>query len=454
MAKPIVVVGVVGFNGLAPEATQAFLGAFYSLGKEHSGEFDFRLALICKKEQFRARNELVEMALAEGAEFLWQIDDDTVLRRDTFKVLMEGLQACPKAGVAGALYVQRAEPFSAVALQGVQAPNGTWTCEYIPPHRLKGTLEVDIVGGGCFLFRMEALKGLLRPYFWSDGEVGTDIQICLKLRESGWKVLCMADHEVGHVCGGKIIYPSTIPDDFKRFNERKAKVFEACLRYLGVSSEQFWAQVAWSWETHRALWESKPRDTKQEVEAFYKEPPLQDPLVVRGVWYNFFSDPGQTHMRIIQEWVHARQWHMRKVLDFGGGIGTIAEMFLEASAGYVELVELASGPSGFLAFRRKADKQAGVLVVRDRPSLLTFDVLVLMDVVEHLDDPRETLTRLLDHLSPKAWIITDAHCYEFFGPEKGVPQHLKRISPEDFAQLLREAGFVEGTCKYVWERRR
>jgi membrane glycosyltransferase len=107
--KRKVLIGIVAFDGIMPEAQAASIKAFYDLGKYHSEDYEFYFEIQMKREQFRAKNHLTNVALKLDCEFMWQIDDDSVLNPDTFEVLMKMLDDEPDAGIAGCLYSHKGQ---------------------------------------------------------------------------------------------------------------------------------------------------------------------------------------------------------------------------------------------------------------------------------------------------------------------------------------------------------
>ncbi|MGW8179691.1 MAG: glycosyltransferase, partial [bacterium] len=203
--KRRVLIGVVAFDGIVAEAQRSFLQAFYNLGKLYSGMFEFPFEIVRKREQFRAKNYLTDMAIKFDCEYMWQIDDDTVLNGNTFETLVEMLDNDPDIGIAGCIYSHKGADQHPIVMWTEMTPLGNAVSDYYHPHELTGgVMEVGAMGGGCMMFRVAALKEMMEPYFWNEADVGTDIQICMRFKEAGWKVACHTGHEVGHVGDRKI----------------------------------------------------------------------------------------------------------------------------------------------------------------------------------------------------------------------------------------------------------
>lgn len=121
-----------------------------------------------------------------------------------------------------------------------------------------------------------------------------------------------------------------------------------------------------------------------------------------------------------------------KVLDFGGGICTLA-IALSLAGSSVDVIEPGPWMRAFGA-ERAAMLGAKIRFV-DEPDGL-YDSIVAMDVVEHLERPAAFLELAASHLAPNGkiainWVFHKDHLH---------PQHIAECTPEsgEFHRTLRE----------------
>lgn len=178
--------------------------AFY-LGRRYQ-EYDFFLAVRGKKEQFRARNSIIEEALRVDTDYIFMLDDDQIIdiewtelpssRYEFLRKLIGHLENDPKKGIVGALYYQRNDK-DCYPLIMQKNKNG----EYFLLSHLEiagGLQKVDVTGGGAMLIRKEVFDKIPSPWFEPEFDLGTDIQICKKVAEAGFTIWCDTSVEIGH----------------------------------------------------------------------------------------------------------------------------------------------------------------------------------------------------------------------------------------------------------------
>jgi hypothetical protein len=178
--------------------------AFY-LGRRYQ-EYDFFLAVRGKKEQFRARNAIVEEALRIDSDYLFMLDDDQIidiensglatLRYDFLHKLIKHLEEDPEKGIVGALYYQRDDrEIHPVIMQ----KNKEGEYFFLTHMEIAGHLQkVDATGGGAMLIRKEVFDKIQPPWFEPEFDLGTDIQICKKVAEAGFTIWCDTSVQIGH----------------------------------------------------------------------------------------------------------------------------------------------------------------------------------------------------------------------------------------------------------------
>jgi GT2 family glycosyltransferase len=178
----------------------------FALGRRYP-EYDFFLAVRGKKEQFRARNSIVEEALRAGCDYLFFLDDDQIIDIDNsmlpssrylfLKRLIQHMDNDPAMGICGALYYQRdATDCWPVVMQVNRGGHGYSFLTH--PEITGGLQRVAVTGGGAMLIRASVFDKIEHPWFRPELDFGTDIQICQKVQEAGFTVWCDTSVEIGH----------------------------------------------------------------------------------------------------------------------------------------------------------------------------------------------------------------------------------------------------------------
>ncbi len=443
--KRRILIGIVAFDGILGEAQGAALKALYDLGKYHSKDYEFILEMIIKAEQFRAKNRLTKVALVNKCEFMWQIDDDTVLNPHTFSTLMKMLDDEPDAGIAGCLYSHKGENQNPVVMWVDMTPAGNTVAEYYQPYELTGeVMEVGVTGGGCMMFRMAAFKEMVEPFFWNEADLGTDLQICVRMQQAGWKVLCHTGHEVGHVGARKVWYPSVLEPVMAEMHRFCEKLYFDVLEYLGINGDEYRFRTVQSIGRFQEIWLEMRPETSTEIKGVYEEHSMQDLAVVRHIFYN---NKKRKNWGEFHAYIHNTK--PKRALDYGCGVGYGAQMLCEIGAETLA-IDLDVGPLDFLEWRgKKYGFEDKLEVVRIKESDgngvgylpdENFDVIVLKDVLEHLANPEEVLRETLARLNPGGIILSNAHIDLFLGPGEGNPQHLDLLGAEKFGEICTEYG--------------
>ena len=210
-----VCIGIPCFQGVPYEVLDDYMRLAYHLGRRNQ-EFDFYLAIKGKGEQYRARNAIVEQAIATACDYLFMLDDDQIFDiektlgpsecYDIITKLVQHLKEDPQKGIVGALYFQRGATCDPVIMY--RNPPGYTFYNYSDiTRRLQ---KVDITGGGAMCINMKVFDKIDSPWFVAECDVGqgTDIQICEKVQKAGWEVWCDTSLEIGHIMAEREIVSS------------------------------------------------------------------------------------------------------------------------------------------------------------------------------------------------------------------------------------------------------
>jgi 2-polyprenyl-3-methyl-5-hydroxy-6-metoxy-1,4-benzoquinol methylase len=146
-----------------------------------------------------------------------------------------------------------------------------------------------------------------------------------------------------------------------------------------------------------------------------------------------------------------------RLLEIGSAYGFF---LLEASAHYeVHGVELADDAAAF-ARARGLDVRTGSLTQQILEEVGPVDVVVMLDVIEHLEHPKATLWRCAEFLRPGgAVVLTTPDFASALARISGKrwrnmtpPQHLWYFTPDSLAKMAEAAGLTVTRVDHPWKR--
>jgi 2-polyprenyl-3-methyl-5-hydroxy-6-metoxy-1,4-benzoquinol methylase len=178
-------------------------------------------------------------------------------------------------------------------------------------------------------------------------------------------------------------------------------------------------------------WEKEGPMTPERITAFYKQ--TMNYLFELGEWHLFVPDKRRSDLALIE---HMRAKQPKNILDFGGGVGLIAVPL--ARAGFdVTLADLDSKSLDFAVFhaqRRGVRLKIWKSDVEPAPPDRTYDVILCMDVLEHL--PRDILHDVVDKLIKLKHAGTEIIISAPFGRTATHPMHMD-LSADTKQQIKR-----------------
>jgi GT2 family glycosyltransferase len=214
MAEEIkkVVIGVPNEGITKSEAYDNHLELMFHLGRmqeiwkteKRTPRYEFYFHTVGRLLTPYAREKLTESALAIGADYMVQFDDDMILPVDMVECMLQDMENQSEIDVLGALAFMRNAPHFPVMY--------TTTEGYDPVHRTpyyireivkkypKDTMvECDAVGFGAVCIRMDILKKMKAPYFMSTTQSGEDIYFCYKAKKAGARIFMDTRIKLGHL---------------------------------------------------------------------------------------------------------------------------------------------------------------------------------------------------------------------------------------------------------------
>lgn len=441
--KPRILIGIVGFQGVVPEAQESVFSMAYHCGK-FMPEYDFFLRVILKREQFRARNHLVEMAQVNECEYLLMLDDDMVIPQDLLQRLMKH-----KKDITGALYFQRGGAYHPVLMHQASGKDGLKGIDFIHhfDQRLRnpGLHEFDIIGGGCMLFKTEVFEKLPKPYFWIDGIIGTDVHICSTLKTAGYKVWADTSIELGHIGPPQVITSRTVPRYSRKLGEINEELWEDFKGYYHVTDDELQSEmILATFDARAEEWNKEPRNTWEGVKKYYQNVGRTGVMNL-GV-FNLRYDQGR-------DWAINESGKILKpgarVVDYGCGLGYLSVALAQKNGYYVYAMDLEGLPTmKFLKWRKQKHNLDGNLIpwtFEEPVPRLDFDKnpvdgVFMISVLEHLWDPYGALEWVTQNVKPGGFLYCDGwHQWE----KEDEPQHLCKFDHHKITKQFTKMGWTE-----------
>jgi 2-polyprenyl-3-methyl-5-hydroxy-6-metoxy-1,4-benzoquinol methylase len=446
-----ITIGIPCFADVPGEVLEDYMRFAYHLGRRYT-EHEFFLAIKRKSEQFRAKNAIIEAALEVGSDFVMNLDDDQVIdwqgsnsATDSYEFLRKLLVHFgdrTSVGIVGALYYQRGGDCLPVLMTGRDN-----AYRFLRDDEVLNKLQtVDVVGGGAMLIDCKVFDKIESPWFQAESEAkyGTDIQICRKVKASGFEVLADTSVVLGHISHKRtvispknryrILTENTIlyQDMANPASRRLASYRTDIEEYVGMSMEAMEPISIDYYENMANI------NKFQEKRDYYSSLPIGQ--LARQLYFH--------HKQPIIEWDefmlsavnHAHQW---KILDYGCGSAPATFSFLKKGH-KVDFVDVPGSPAyDFLKWRvKKHGLEAHAGYEFNGP----YDFVIFADSLEHLENWREVLSLAIDSLTDEGAIITNY----FLNDDYDNPEHVS-MDQEAVKEFLRSSGLYPYN-NLVWVR--
>ena len=454
MAHTKVLIGVPGFAGVVPRAQEDFAAFVYRCGRDNPA-YDFYLKIVTKREQFRARNALVDLAMVNDCEYLFMLDDDMIVPPDLFARLV-----AHNKDVVGALYYQRGGAYHPVLMRQHGKKDDLIGVEFVQPFdtmiREPGLYPIDIIGGGCMLIKTDVFRKLLPPYFWVDGIVGTDVYLCHNLRKAGVEIFVDTSIELGHVGEESIVTSRTIPHYSKVLGEEAERLWKDLQAFYVMNDLQLESELtrADAGRPRSEAWHAKDRSTWEGVRAYYQE---------AGTWAVFNLAAYNLRYDASRDWAINQTQKLlppgSTVVDYGCGIGACSLPL--AKQGYkVMALDVAGAATREFFLWRRARYGLSLQIVPlhfDEPVPPVdlqepADLTLMISVLDHLWDPYGALAWVTRNTRPGGYFFCDTWRTQKMADE---PQHLVRYDPLRILQDLRAMGWADTPDNpFLFRRRR
>ena len=215
---------------------------------------------------------------------------------------------------------------------------------------------------------------------------------------------------------------------------------EKCPFCRGDDTRQVWRKVGFDRCSACGLYFRNPMPTDAELESLYGEA-WKEPDSERSETGGTEAMLARAYARELARSIGRRSLAGLRILDFGAGRGAMLDALCEAGAEVC-----AVDPFGHEYLQSRG--------YECHPELQgvqgSLDGIVMIDVLEHLRSPWETLCELRDRLGEGGWICVvvpnptglNAKLMREQWREARRPGHLMFPSPRTVEQMLERAGFV------------
>ena len=207
MPAPKILIAIPSFGNIYFETTVSLLNL--------RDNCPFNTAIKLKKATYvhTARNRLVYDAVAAEATHLMFIDADMQFKPNAFNEMMEK-SIKRNLDLVGGLYVSRFNEKTNIIKKIIKPKDGEPFLQDIKElPTTKDLFEVDVIGTGFLLIKMDVFKKLNPPFFYytspkefgmkevpfPNSELGEDVVFCLNAKKSGFQIFCDPTIELGHV---------------------------------------------------------------------------------------------------------------------------------------------------------------------------------------------------------------------------------------------------------------
>lgn len=161
----------------------------------------------------------IRFALARGYDFVWILNNDTLVAPDALDRMIEPMLDDPHLAIVGSTHFQYSAPDARLSLGGGHFNHwfGIDTPKQTMPAPAQACTEVDHVLGASMLVRLEAVRevGLIDERYFLFRE---ETDWCFRMREAGWRLKTSLLSVIWHRLGGTIRHRSPVHDYYSTRN--------------------------------------------------------------------------------------------------------------------------------------------------------------------------------------------------------------------------------------------
>lgn len=196
--------------------------------------YEFYFMIGKRMNTHDSRNHAALWAVDNDMDYILWFDDDMVIDK-VGKPVFTTLIAHDKDFVAP-LFFQRRPPYLPLLFKRNKHIDGAFTTYDNILDYEKGLLEVDGVGFGCCLTKVDMFKKIPKPYFLMGETFGEDLFFCDKAINAGYKIFCDTTIQIGHISDPPVAWESSYEahkDAAKLHTDQKKEKDKAYMRKLG-----------------------------------------------------------------------------------------------------------------------------------------------------------------------------------------------------------------------------
>lgn len=304
-----------------------------------------------------------------------------------------------------------------------------------------GLLEVDAVGTGCILIHRSILERIEPPWFeYRDGSQSEDLEFCDRVKSE----LHIPIHVDMTTVSGHYSQVPMGQAQFRAIHEGRGYSLSSYTKEQAAEWLSDWLMV--SDDFAASMIENQ---TNELAELWHGHTDDAGDFYTRSdVGVNYITDLLRWNASPVFNRIRRNliPWRRKRVLEFGGGIGTIAtQMAIQNNK--VTMVEVNPKLRDFARLRWEKTKSkivsgVGPLSIREeipRGSKDRFDLVVAVDVFEHLD--YDHLFRILTELSSSLKVGGRLFFHNNFGQQDIYPMHFDHAGK--WGSLLKASNFFQ-----------
>jgi len=290
-----------------------------------------------------------------------------------------------------------------------------------------GLIKIGGCGAGFLLVTREVFEKM--PFPWFSFEAGgEDLYFCDKARKNGFEIWADMAVLLGHLRLDPVGASQFLTQYRNTADANEFLGEEPIAHDLAKFLHKTPAYIKRKIRANPALevakrWQEKNPQTLNEVRQFYSETP--EYLFDLAMW-----NASDTFKQLIN---YLPNVEGQKVLDFGGGIGSLS-LLLHKRGADVDYLDLPGVVSDFAKFRSNG-RLTFIDSLSDKQEI--YDLIVAIDVFEHLPDLPEQLTMMAKALKPDGALFF----HNNFGQQDSHPQHIDWS--KQWSELLARAGLGE-----------
>lgn len=211
--------------------------------------------------------------------------------------------------------------------------------------------------------------------------------------------------------------------------------------FTGLAREQAAGRIGDAYRRQVAEWGGRPRQSEGDVIDFYR---LTDTYLFELIEFNYHHEAYQVWRQLIFDAVRNRADRPQplSVLDYGGGIGSVLLDLATLPNLSLSYADIPGKTFEFAAWRFRRHGIPVSLVDASLPDPLSgesYDVIISLEVFDHVVDPLGLAGYLVDHLAGGGLLIGSCN-FNDNGGDAAFHLHCDRLTSEDVYAAIAARG--------------